>query len=123
MTSLSVLSNYLGNKVLYNNLTNGICWLALHTDDPTVTGDLSTEVAGAGYIRQRITFSSASSKTVGSTNKQTFANMPAATILYMAVWDSQVTGNMLASIILGTPLVVVASGQVLCAAGDIAITV
>lgn len=119
----SVLSNYAGNTALAVLLNRPGLYLACHTSDPTVLGLLSTEVAGGGYIRQSIGFSAPGSKTCASTNAQTFPGMPAVTATYLAVWTAISAGNMIFSLLLSTPLVVLASGQVLCAAGDIAITV
>lgn len=119
----SVLSNYLGNKVLADNLTNGVCYLALHTADPTVTGLTSTEVAGGSYLRQLITFSAVSSKTTLSTNSQTFTGMPAAIVTYLAVWNDPTSGNMLVSFALSPSITVPVSGNFLAARGDIAVTV
>lgn len=118
----SVLSNYAGNAALVDLLNRPGLYLACHTSDPTVLGLLATEVAGGGYVRQPITMSIPGVKTCASTNAQTFPGMPAATIPFFAIWTAISAGNMIVPIPLLTPLVVLASGQVLCAAGDIAVT-
>lgn len=118
----SVLSNYAGNAMLHSLLFLTPNFLACHTSDPTVTGLLATEVSGGGYGRASIRFTAPGSKTIASGTAQTFTGMPACTVTYLAVWTAISGGSMIFSILLGTPLVVPESGQVLCAVGDIAIT-
>lgn len=118
----SVLSNYAGNTALATLLNKKGLYLACHTSDPTVLGLLASEVAGGGYVRQPITMSVPGTKTCASTNAQVFPGMPACVVTYLAVWTSISAGNMIYSILLGTPLTVLASGQVLAAAGDVAVT-
>lgn len=118
----SVITNWWGNSLLAVLHNNG-AWISLHEDDPGVLADPGTEVAGGGYQRQLASFSSASSKTVATTNQLIFASMPAVTVLYLAVNTAHVGGNMYCSIVLPSPLSVADSSHVVLAAGDIAITV
>src|SRR5262249_6521721 len=114
-----------GNLVLAAYLQGKPNWLALHTDDPTVTGDPATEVAGAGYQRQAATgaWSAPGSKTIATTKAFTWVGMPACTVTHIAVWDALSGGHLLATIALSPAIAVSASGHFLAAAGDIAITV
>ena len=120
----SVLSNYLGNAILAEYLQAKPNWLALHIDDPTVTGDLSTEVAGGGYARQASTgaWSAPGSKTVATARALTWVGMPACTVAYIAVWDALTGGHLWVTIALAPPITVPASGHFLCASGDVAVS-
>jgi hypothetical protein len=118
----SVLSNYAGNQALAGLLNRKGLYLACHDTDPTVLGLLASEVAGGGYIRQRIIMSVPGTKTCASTNAQTFPGMPACVVTYLAIWTAISAGDMIVAILLPTALTVPASGQVLAAAGDIAVT-
>jgi hypothetical protein len=48
--------------------------------------------------------------------------MPACTVRYLAVWTAISGGDMIFAVVLGAALAVPASGQVLCAAGDVAVS-
>jgi len=117
----SVLSNSFGNAALAA-LQHGH-YLAAHLSAPDVTGTPANEVSGGGYIRQHITMSAPSGKTTVSTNAQLFPGMPACTVTDLAIWDALAGGLLCVIIHLTTAIVVSASGQLLCAAGDIAVTV
>lgn len=115
-----VLSNYLGNAWLAELVAAG-GWLSLHTDDPTVLGDPSTELAGGSYIRAAMAFSSPSAKAIVSTNAQLFVGLAPDVILYLGLWDLQVGGHFLLAKELVTPITVTAEGNFLAAAGDFAV--
>lgn len=125
---ISVLSNYYGNLFLQRYLVASGCWIGLHQDDPTVTGDGTTELAGGLYIRQHALFTPATSKTVATSNSQTFVGLLASTVRYIAFWDLQAAGHMIAVIALldslgaPAPIVVPESGHFLAAAGDLALS-
>lgn len=115
----NALSNYLGNAILQRYLTGAVTYLALHTDDPTVSGDPATEM---NVARQRVIWSAPGSKTIANTNSLTFPQLIADTITDLAVWDSSSGGHMLVPIHLTTPIVTLANGHLLVAPGDVAIT-
>jgi hypothetical protein len=123
----SWLSNYLGNRMLYNNFTtagtNNVTYLALHISDPGVSGDLSTEVRGGGYNRHIAYWTNASAKTVATTNAMVFNDLRPVTITHIAVWDRITAGNMLIRMPLDTAVNVTASGNFIVAIGDVAFTV
>lgn len=122
MPTTSVLSNWAGNQALVLLLQRKGLYLAVHETDPGVTGDLATEVAGGGYIRQPILFSMPGSKTCASTNAQTFPGMPACVARYLAVWTAISGGQLIFPILLTPSITVPESGQLLAAAGDVALT-
>lgn len=68
------------NTVL-DNLLTGSLYLALFTSAPTATGS-GTEVTGAGYARQAITFAGASAGSKASSGAITF---PSATGMWGSV--------------------------------------
>lgn len=86
-------------QVEANNLLNGTTLggtytapatplkLALMTANGSSTA-AGTEVTGGSYARQTITFGAASAGVATSTNAQTFASMPAATVVGVEIWDS-----------------------------------
>lgn len=117
----SVLSLSAANSALTAMLT-GTRYLAAFTADPTVTAVLANEVAGGGYRRQPITFSVGANRSSASTNAQTFTGMPACKVTHLAVFTDISGDVMVFSIQLATPIPVLESGQLLCAAGDIAIS-
>lgn len=69
-------------------------YVALFNGDPNASG---TEATGGSYARQAITFAAPSSGTVTSSNAQSFTNMPAMTVNYVAIYDAATTGNRLYS--------------------------
>lgn len=119
--STSLISNYWGNVILGAYLSTKSVWLSLHTADPTVLGNPSTEVVGANYKRQLISFGSGGAKTVVSTNSQTFPGIPATTVTHLGLWDAQVAGNFLLSIPLSPPITASELAHFLAAPGDVAV--
>lgn len=117
--SSSIFSNFLGNAVLQRYFAGAPTWLALHTDNPTATGDPATEMA---VIRQPITWSAPGSKTIANTNAMTFVQLVADVVTYLGVWDSSSGGHLLVPILLGTPITTLEDGHFLVAPGDVAIT-
>lgn len=116
-----VLSNWAANTAISAVLA-GNCYLACHLSDPGSLGDTTTEVAGGGYIRQKITFHPASGRTAVSSNAQTFPGMPACTVTHLAVWTAVSGGHLVFSKALSPAIAVSTSGQLLAAAGDVAIS-
>jgi hypothetical protein len=123
MTAIpSVISNYWGDLLLQQlHLSGG--YLALHETDPTVTGDITTELAGS--TRQLVTFNAPSGRAIVSNNNQIFSLLPEAVIPFLAIWDALASGHMLCSISLAalgySPISILADGQFLAAAGDVAV--
>lgn len=124
MSTTGYFSNYLGNLVLTKYLTTLGAYLALHTSDPTVLGNLSTEVVGGSYVRQHVTlWTSPSSKTTANNELVVFDNLPACTVTYMSLWTAVTAGNMLWALQLGSPIVVVSSARIPIPVNDFALTV
>ena len=116
-----VLSNYAGNAAL-NLLLHGTTYLAIHLSDPGPTGLLASELAGAGYIRQVMTYSSPSNKTAVSTRAFIFPALPACTALYLAGWTGLAGGDIIWAKLLSPAIVITESGQLRGARGDIAVS-
>ena len=70
-------------------------YCSLHTADPGATG--ANEVTGGSYGRQTVTtsFAAASGGSVDSNADIEFANMPAATVTHVGIWDAASSGNYL----------------------------
>lgn len=118
-----MLSAYLRDAIL-DAIFNGAPFavvgdphISLHTADPGAVG--SGEVSGGSYARQQAPFDPASG---GISNGGTidFADMPAATVTYVGVWDG--AGNFLWGGPLGTPVTVTAGRTIRIAAGDLSAT-
>lgn len=117
-----VLSNWAANASLQLILPPG-CYLAAHLSDPSPLGNTGSEVAGGAYVRQPISFADASNRTRVSINAQTFPGMPACIVVYLAVWTAISGGHMVFVKKLADPgITVLESGQLLVAAGDVALS-
>lgn len=120
----SLLGNYFGNQALNRYFINIPTWLALHTLNPGPNGDLGTEVTGGGYARQKAQWSAPANKTIATTNSQTFHDLPATTVRYLAVWDAVEFGDILILLPLGgSGVSVPAAGQFIAQVGDVAFTI
>lgn len=98
------------------------CWVALHTDDPYVSGAYASEVFGGGYTRQQTHFTAPDGRTIWNINPITFTGLPTVTITHLAIWDADSNGNYLASIALDTPVKITAGKQLTYADHIIAIS-
>lgn len=97
-------SNYLRGKIT-DHVLRGVTYsspatvyVALHTSDPTVTGNPVTEVSGAWYARQAATF--AAQVISGQTNNSNTITYPGVTVspvtvTHFSIWDAATLGNML----------------------------
>jgi hypothetical protein len=93
------LKNALYNEVLRNTnyVPPAVVYLALHTADPTVVGNVG-EVTGNAYVRQSIAFDAPTAGAGDNTSTVTFpAATPAAwtTITHFTLWDAETAGNAL----------------------------
>jgi len=95
------LSNYLENKLLDHFLGTtsytapANIYVALMTVAEDDTGTAGTEVTGGSYARQTATFdASASGATQNSANID-FEDMPACTVVGIALYDASTSGNLL----------------------------
>jgi hypothetical protein len=120
-TGGDVLSDWAANAAL-NYIIPKSAVLAAHLSDPTALGNAGSEVAGGGYQRQPISFAPSSNRTRVCTNAQIFPGMPQCIVAYLAVWTVIGGGFMVFAKKLATPISVLASGQLLSAVGDIAIS-
>lgn len=86
-----------GNKVLNKILRNvdftapTALKVSLHTGDPGENG--ANEVVGGDYGRKSVAFNAASNKIATSTAVLEWENMPACTVKYVGLWDTEVTPN------------------------------
>jgi hypothetical protein len=99
---MSALSNYLENELLDHALGTGAftaptnVYVALFTTDPTDAGS-GTEVSGAGYTRQLVTFGSASGGTASNSSEETFTASGGnfGTVTHIGIYDASSGGNLL----------------------------
>lgn len=119
----SVISNFLGNALLQRYFRDQQCWLSLHNADPTVLGSSANELFGGDYEREQIDFSAPSAKTIANSARIRFDNLPAATVTYFGIWNAEVGGSMLSSILIPGGLSVPDSARLVIPIGDVAVSV
>ena len=123
---LAVKSNYLRQAVVkaalgeasFPSISN--VYLALYTNDPTVS-DTGTEVVGGSYARQQLSFASASNGSKVSNTSETFTNMPATTVTHWGIRDASSSGNLLYFGAFDIPIQLNAGNNLPIASGDIVI--
>lgn len=118
----SLLGNYFGNAALQDYFRSRNTWLALHFNDPGVTGDLSTEVNGGSYVRQPAQWTVPSAKTIATSNTIIFHDLPAFTLKYIAVWDAVSNGHLMLRFAVTPNQSIGASSLWRALPGDIAVT-
>ncbi|WP_211750242.1 hypothetical protein [Paenibacillus sp. Marseille-Q4541] len=101
-------------------------YIALFTTDPTDAGT-GTEVSGAGYARQLITFSAASTSGVTTSSNAADIFYPVATaawgtVTHFGIFDAATAGHLLYSGQITPNQPVVASNQLKIDAGTLIIT-
>lgn len=95
-------------------------YVALFNGDPAATG---TEATGGSYARQTVAFGAPSTAGVcTSTTAQSFTNMPAMTVNYVALFDAATVGNRLYSAAATSAKVTNAGDTVSIAIGGITVT-
>lgn len=125
---MSDFSDYLENKILDHVFRNtsytppAAVYLGLYTSAPSDAGG-GTEVSGAGYARQAITFGAASGGAISNTAAVQFTASGGSygTVTHVGVFDAATTGNMLAWKAI-TPIVMGSGGILTFAIGDIDVT-
>lgn len=100
-------------------------WVALHSQDPGVDGDVG-ECVGAGYSRAQATFSASDDGRVA--NDTADVEFPVSlsawgTMTHISVWDAVEDGNCLLYNALLSPVIVSVGGHVIFPAGSLAIQV
>lgn len=95
------LSNYLENKLLDHFLATtsytapSNVYVALMTVAEDDTGTAGTEVSGGSYARQTATFDAAASGATQNSANIDFTDMPACTVVGIAIYDASTAGNLL----------------------------
>lgn len=125
---MSDFSDYLENKILNHVFRNtsytppAAVYLGLYTAAPSDAGG-GTEVSGAGYARQAITFGSASGGAIANTAAIQFTASGGSygTVTHVGIFDASSAGNMLAWKAI-TPIVMGSGAILTFAIGDIDVT-
>jgi hypothetical protein len=95
------LSNFLENKLLDHFLGTTAytaptdVYVALMTVAEDDTGSAGTEVTGGSYARQIATFDAASGGATQNDSNIDFTDMPACTVVGIAIYDALTSGNLL----------------------------
>ena len=100
---MSDFSDYLENKILDHVFRNtsytppAAVYLGLYTSAPSDAGG-GTEVSGAGYARQAITFGAANSGAISNTAAVQFTASGGnyGTVTHVGIFDAATAGNLLA---------------------------
>lgn len=113
------LANHVFRNTAFTSPTT--VYLALYTDETTDAGG-GTEVSGGSYARQTVSFGAPSAGQIVTDADITFADMPAATVISVAILDAASGGNMLAHGPLATSKTVNAGDNLTLSAGDLTFT-
>lgn len=95
------LSNYLENKLLDHFLGTTAytaptdVYVALMTVAEDDTGAAGTEVTGGSYVRKVATFDAASNGATQNSSNIDYTDMPACTVVGIAIYDALTSGNLL----------------------------
>jgi hypothetical protein len=111
-------SDYFVDLVLANF---GSVWMGLHFANPNLEGALTSEVSGGGYIRQSATFSTPANRTSWLANPILFTALPAVTLGYISLWDTQYNGNIMAAAPMTNATPVPVGGSYSVAAASLAV--
>lgn len=96
-------SDYLERKSLDHNLgtatfTRPTVYVSLHTADPTDSGT-GAEVNGGSYARKQVAFSAAVTNsgvtTASNAADIVWVDLPSTMLSHVAIWDSEIGGNLL----------------------------
>lgn len=96
-------------------------YLALYESSPDEDGGGGTEVSGGSYARQQTIYDSAFNSGIYTIDPMLYPNMPATTIVAVALWDDLTAGNCLQVLVLSVPRVVALGEDLGLAAGDIGV--
>lgn len=113
------LANHVFRNTAFTSPTD--VYVALFTDETSDAGG-GTEVSGGSYARQAISFAAPSAGQIVTDADITFTDMPAGTIISVAVFDAVSGGNMLAHGPLATSKVVNTGDNLTFSAGDLTFT-
>jgi hypothetical protein len=87
-------SDYQVAQWLADAASNGY-WLAIHYDDPDISGAYASEIFGGSYIRVLAQFSGVDGRTIWNTDTVRWTGLPAVQATFLAGWDAQFNGNLL----------------------------
>lgn len=122
------LSNYLEDKLIDHFLGTttftkpSAVYVALYTVAPTDAGG-GTQVTGGSYARQVATFTASSGGATSNDSNIDFANMPAATVVAVGIFDALTSGNLLLWGTLTTNKTTDAGDTLRIATGDLDISI
>lgn len=122
-SATNFLENILLNHALGNaaNTFSASRWLALYTVAPTDTAT-GTESTGGSYARKPVTFTSSSVGSSANILDVDFTNMPASTVVAVAVTDAVTTGNILFYSTLVTSRILAAGDTLRVPAGGLTVS-
>jgi hypothetical protein len=108
---------------ILNTLLSGTKYLALMNGDPTQSGLLTQEMAGDGYVRKPVTFTTASGRSVANSDVVWWAELPDTPIRYIAVCTALTGGSVICYRATGSDIYIVEGKRFVLSAGDLAFTV
>ena len=120
----SVLTNYLGNLMLSQQVVSKNTYLALFAANPGTMGGLGDEIAGGSYARQPIEFTEPGTKTTANTALIRFDAMPACVVTWLGVCDAPSAGHLLFLVpVGGSGISVELDSSFVVPAGSLALTI
>lgn len=97
-------------------------WLALHYEDPDISGAYASEVFGGSYTRVRYEMSQPSNMAMFMLTDILYIGLPAVKVTHVAGWDDQNGGNWRWSAPLPAPHTVFEGKTLSLPAGTIALS-
>ena len=98
-------------------------WVSLHYESPGLMGLGRGEIAGGGYVRKRVTFSTPSSRTMWSLTDAKFSGLNANRLTHFGIWNGAVNGKIRAYGMLPDNVIVTAGGGYVLTAGKLALSI
>jgi hypothetical protein len=105
----------------FGDLPNPL-YLSLHYYNPAMGGVGSAEFSGGSYLRQSLTFSAPSNRSIYNTNPVTFNNLLASQLAYLGLWDAATAGNLVATIPVLPVLTINSGGNFPVNVGDVVLS-
>ena len=70
-------------------------WVALHYDNPDISGAYASEVFGGSYTRVLVPFTGVDGRTTWNVDPIKWTGVPSVQVTHLAGWDAQINGNLL----------------------------
>lgn len=92
--SIGRFSDYQVEAWLNDAASNGF-YVALHYDNPDVSGAYASEVFGGTYQRTLAPFTTTDGRTMWNADPIKWTGLPSVLVTHLAGWDASTNGNLL----------------------------